>query len=99
MKLKKGDQVMVLSGKDKKRQDEIEKIKDNKAWVAGVNLYKKHVKPQGEKQPGGVVEINKPLALSRLALVCPHCKQKTRVGYQLVGATKKRVCKKCQTTI
>lgn len=101
MKLKKGDQVVVLGGKDKNKTGKIEKVwpRLGKVLVAGINLYKKHVRPQGEKQPGGVVEIAKPLSVSRVALVCPKCGKKTRVGYIINQTGKQRFCKKCQTII
>ena len=63
MKLKKDDRVVVLGGKDKGRTGKIEKVlpRQAKVLIAGLNLFKKHVRPQGERQPGGVVEIAKPL--------------------------------------
>lgn len=102
MKLKKGDQIIITSGKDKGRKGKIEKVlpKANKIVVPGINVYKKHAKPKGEKQPGGIVEIIKPLALSNVALVCPKCSQPTRIGYQFDGkGAKYRICRKCQQAI
>lgn len=91
MKLKKGDQVIVTAGKDKGRREKIERIfpDKNKVLLPGVNVYKKHLKPKGEKQPGGIVEINKPLPVASVALVCPKCSQPTRVGYRVEGKTAK----------
>ena len=98
MKLKKGDQVIVTRGQDKGRKGKIEKIfpKINKVLLPGINLYKKHVKPQGEGKPGGVVEVVKPLPVANVAFLCPQCHQATRVGFQLAKTgEKKRLCKKC----
>lgn len=101
LKIKKGDQVKILRGKDKGRTGVIEKVifKKNQAVIDGVNIVKKHVKPQGEKQPGGIVEIAKPLDLSKIGLICPKCKAVTRVGFKQGGKDKKRVCKKCKEII
>jgi len=101
VKLKKGDQVLVLGGKDKGQKGKIEKVlvKENKVLVAEVNMYKKHLRPQGEKQPGGVVEISKPLPASRVALICPKCGKKTRIGYKVTQDSKLRICKQCQAAI
>lgn len=101
MKLKKGDTIVVALGKDKGRTGKIEKIfpKNNLVLVPGLNIYKKHLKKKDEKNPGGIVEVSRPLAVSKLVLICPKCKLKTRVGYKVTKKGKKRVCKKCQQTI
>ena len=98
MKLKKGDQVQVLQGRDRGKKGKVERIisAQKKVLVNGINKFKKHVKPQGEKQPGGIVEVTRPILASKVALVCPKCKQITRVGFELAkDKTKHRVCRKC----
>ena len=102
MKLKKGDQIKVTVGKDKGRKGKIEKVlpRANKVLIPGVNVYKRHTKPRGEKQPGGMVDVVKPLPVSNVALICPKCKQPTRVGYQVdKKGEKHRLCRKCRTLI
>ena len=101
MKLRKGDQIMVVRGKDKGKKAKIEKVlpKSNKVLVPGVNVYKKHVKPQGEKKPGGVVDVVKPFSLTNVQLICSKCNKVTRIGYQLNKNGKERICKKCQAVI
>jgi len=101
MKLRKGDQVKVLLGKDKGKTGKIERVlpKKNLVVVGGVNTYKKHVKKQSEQQPGGIVELNRPLPVSSLALICPKCKQPVRVGWQGEKKDKRRICKKCKNLI
>lgn len=100
VKLKKGDQIIVTSGKDKSRKGGIEEIfpKKQTVLIPGINMYKKHVK-KTEKTEGGIIEFAKPLHISKIALLCPECGKKTRVGYTLVENTKKRVCKKCKKII
>ena len=102
MKLKKSDQVVVTVGKDKGQKGKVEKIfpKLDRVLIPGVNVYKRHLKPRGEKQPGGIVDVTKPLPVSNLALICPKCKLPTRVGYQIdKKGEKHRQCRKCQALI
>lgn len=101
-KLKKGDQVKVLLGKDRGKKGKIEKVfsRQRMVLVSGVNLVKKHVKPRGEGKPGGIVDINKPLPVSKVALICPRCNQPTRVGLkEQKDKGKSRICRKCQQVI
>jgi large subunit ribosomal protein L24 len=96
MKLKAGDKVKVLIGKDKGREGKIEKVFPKKGLVLipEINIFKKHVKGQ-EGQKGGIYDIPRPLFKSKVALICPKCKKMTRVGYKFVGQNKVRICKKC----
>ncbi len=100
MKIKLKDTIIVNVGKDHGRQGVVAKIlpQDNTVVIEGLNQYKKHVKPsQGRK--GEIVTISRPLDVSKVALVCPKCKQPTRVGYRFVEGKKLRVCRKCNTDI
>jgi len=100
LKIKSGDKVKVLSGKDKGREGEVEKVFPKKSLlvIPGVNIYKKHVKgSQGQK--GGIYEIPRPLNIGRVALICPKCKKTARVGFRLAGEEKVRVCRKCKKEI
>ena len=103
MKIKKGDKVTILIGKDKGKTGTVDRVsgKNGKVLVGGLNLYKKHVKPQGgeKKRTGGIVDVSRPLLVSKVALVCPKCSKPTRVGYSLVGKEKIRICKKCKSKI
>lgn len=101
MKILKGDKVKVLIGKDKGREGEVLVTfpKNQKIVVKDLNIFKKHVKPsQGQK--GGIIEKERPLSASKVALVCPECKKTTRVGYQIDKSGEKyRICKKCKTIL
>ncbi|BCX14543.1 MAG: 50S ribosomal protein L24 [Patescibacteria group bacterium] len=100
LKFRLKDKVRIISGKDKGREGEIEKIfpKEGKAIVTGVNLYKRHFKGGGE-QKAGIYEVPRPLPFSKLALICPKCNKATRVGFKLVANEKYRFCKKCKSKI
>lgn len=85
-KIKKGDRVQVLSGRDKGKRGEVIAVMptDNRALVQGVNMVKRHQKPQGLNQPGGIVEKEAPIHLSNIALVDPSSDKPTRVGFRVL---------------
>lgn len=97
MFIKSGDEVLVLTGKDQGKKGKVEIVlpKKDKAVVTGLNIYKKHAKPGGKVNQGGIIDITKPLFASNLLLVCPNCHLPTRVGRDS-GEKGKRICKKCQ---
>jgi large subunit ribosomal protein L24 len=101
MKLKKGDEIMIVSGKDKGRKGKVEKTdsKKDQVTVLGLNLFKKHMKKRDEKNPGGIIDFPRPLGMGKVMLVCPKCKKPTRVGYSMIKKEKMRICKKCQQMI
>ena len=97
MKILKGDQVKVLIGKDKGRTGEVVKTfpKTTRVTVKGLNIFKKHIKATKD-QKGGIIEKERSLMISKVALVCPNCQKVTRVGYQVdASGDKARICKKC----
>ena len=97
MKVKKGDNVLIIAGKDKGRTGKIIKSlpKEAKILVEGINLKKKHVRPRREGEKGQVVSIPAALDISNIKVVCPKCGKATRVGYKIEKNDKVRVCKKC----
>jgi len=97
MKLKKGDNVLIIAGKDKGRTGKVIRAipKELKILVEGINLKKKHVRPKREGEKGQVVEIPSALDISDVKLICPKCGKVTRVGYKIDKDAKKRICKKC----
>ncbi len=101
MKLLKGDEVTVVLGKDKGKSGKIEKVfsKTGKVVVAGVNQYKRHIKARMQGQKSEIVTITKPLPVSNVAMICPKCKKRTRIGYLVEKDTKVRVCRKCDAKI
>lgn len=101
MKLKKGDKARVIAGKDRGRDGVIEKIykKQKTVMILGINQYKKHIKKSDKTPQGGVVELPRPIDVSKLALLCPKCLQITRVGYVIENGKKSRKCRKCNEKI
>lgn len=101
MKIKKGDNVKVIVGKDKGKTGIVERVfpKDSKVLVTGVNQYKRHLKSRARGQKSEIVTLTKPLPSSSVALVCPKCTKSTRVGFMIVNDKKVRFCKKCEEVI
>ena len=95
-KIKKGDRVQVLAGRDKGKRGDVIRVvpEENRAFVQGVNMVKRHQKPQGMGKPGGIVEKEGPIDLSNLALLDPKSDKPTRVGFKVLEDGRKvRVAK------
>ena len=101
MKIKKGDNVQVLSGNDKGKTGEVLEIipKHGKVVVKGVNIRKKHIKPKKQGEEGGIISVECAIHNAKLAVVCPKCNKPTRIGYEIEKDEKVRVCKKCGAKI
>ncbi len=96
-RIKKKDLVVVISGKDKGKKGEVLKVlpKENKIIVSKVNIVKKHCRPT-QTDPGGIKEIEMPIHVCKVKLICPKCGQPTRVKFGFLADGKKvRICKKC----
>lgn len=101
MKLKKGDEVKIVAGKDKGKTGKIDKIypKEDKVLIPGVNQYKRHMKARSQRQKSEIITITKPLPVENVQLVCPKCHKLTRVGFKIEKDEKRRVCAKCEQII
>ena len=98
MRIKSGDKVVVISGKYKGKTGKVMKVfpKENRLIVEGVNMIKKHQRPAGPTQQGGILEFEAPINMSNVMYYCDNDKQGVRVGYEVSdNGTKNRVCKKC----
>lgn len=95
--VKKGDTVVVLSGKDKGKQGKIIEAlpKKEKVVVEGVNKVKRHTKPNQNAPQGGIIAKEMPLGVAKVMLVCPACSKPTRIAKKEVGGKMLRACKKC----
>lgn len=97
MKLKKGDTVMVIAGKDAGRESTISRVlpAKNKVQVEGVNTAKRHTKPTGATMQGGIIDKDMPIDASNVMIVCKDCGP-TRIGYRIDDeGNKHRRCAKC----
>ncbi len=97
LKIKKGDLVVVLSGKDRGKQGTVSRVmpKKGKIIVDGINIAKRHTKPTQAMQQGGIIDKDMPMQISAVAIVSPKDGKATRVGYKLqADGTKVRICKR-----
>jgi large subunit ribosomal protein L24 len=97
MKIKKGDRVRVLSGKDRGKEGVVMRAlpSDRKVIVDGVNVAKKHQKPTRVTMQGGIIDKDMPIDVSNVAIICPT-DGPTRVGYRVdADGHKVRICRKC----
>jgi len=97
MKIKKGDKVRVLAGKERGKEGEVMFAfpEKNTVIVEGVNLAKKHQRPKGENMPGGIIDKDMPMHVSNVAVLSPKDGKPTRVGYKILeDGSKVRVCKR-----
>lgn len=101
MKIKKGDIVLIISGKDRTKKGKVLKVfpKEGKILVEGINLRKKHQRSKRTGEKGQIVEMSTPVDISNAKLICSKCNKATRVGYKIVENKKFRICKKCEQVI
>ncbi len=101
MRIKKGDKVKVLYGKDSGKTGVVLSVKPllGKLVVDGVNIFKRNVKGDGKTRKSEIINIVKPMAISKVMLVCPNCNKATRVGIKRDGKKSERVCKKCNKSL
>ena len=97
MKIKTGDNVIVLSGKDKGKTGKVLRAdpKGQKVIVEGVNVATKHQRPRKQGEEGGIMKREAAIHACKVQVVCPKCGKPTRVGHKVEGGKKTRVCKKC----
>jgi large subunit ribosomal protein L24 len=101
--IRKNDNVVVTTGKDRGKRGRVMRIvaEKNRVVVEGVNIIKRHTKANPQKNvKGGVVEREAPLHASNVQLVCPECGEPTRIGKKILGDGRKvRVCRKCEGVV
>jgi large subunit ribosomal protein L24 len=101
-RIRKGDTIQVVQGRDVGRRGVVERVIPSTGRVVaeGVNIRKRHARPRAIGQPAGIIDFNAPLDVSNVMLVCPSCDQPARVGYTLDDSGgKRRHCRKCNEQI
>lgn len=101
LKVKKGDDVVVIAGKDKKKTGKVLEVspKSGKVLVENINIVTKHNKPRSQQDKGGIVKKPAAIDVSNVMVICPVCKKATRVGHIEVNGKKVRACKKCNASL
>ena len=97
MNVKKGDTIVVLSGKDKGKQGKVLEVqpKAGKVIVEKVNVVSRHTKPRKQGETGGIVQREAAMYASKVQVVCPKCNKGTRIAHKIENGKKTRVCKHC----
>jgi large subunit ribosomal protein L24 len=102
MKVRKGDRVMVITGKDRGKRGRIKRVlpERERVVVEGINFVKRHRRPRGQMDQGGIIEFEAPVHVSNVMILCPHCKEPVRIGYEkLPEGGKIRVCRSCDEAL
>ncbi len=102
MSIRKGDQVIVLSGKDRGRQGKVLQVipSEGKVVVEKINLVSRHTKPRQQGEQGGIIKKEAPIYACKVQRVCPKCNKPTRPAHKMLAdGSKVRVCKKCGAEI
>jgi large subunit ribosomal protein L24 len=101
MKIKKGDTVVITKGKDRGKSGKVSLVNpgNNKVVILGFNQVKKTVRPKKQGDKGQIISVARPIDISNVMIMCPSCGKPTRIGFDIAGDKKKRVCKKCKGAI
>ena len=102
MRIKKGDKVQIIVGKDKGKKGKVMQIlpTKNKLVVEGMNIIIKHSRPRKQNESGQRIQFPSPIDISNVVLVCPKCSKRARIGYKILENKKKvRICRKCREVI
>ena len=101
LSVKKGDNVLVIAGKDAGKTGEILEVNRDvgRIKVAGVNIQAHHNKPKSKDDKGGIIKTEGAIDVSNVQVVCPVCKKATRVAHSVVDGKNQRICKKCNATL
>ncbi|TSC93386.1 MAG: large subunit ribosomal protein L24 [Candidatus Berkelbacteria bacterium Licking1014_7] len=96
-KIKKGDTVRICAGKDRGKMVVANKVfaKNRKVWLDGANILKKNAKPSSKYPKGGIVDIQHPIDISNVRIICPNCQKITKIKIKIDSGKKIRYCAKC----
>lgn len=101
MKIRRQDKILVILGKDRNKTGIVEKTHptNNTVLVEGINIYKRHIKPSKRNPQGGIIDVVKPIKISNISVICPHCSKATRIGIKTTEKGKVRICRHCQESL
>ncbi|MGD0352884.1 MAG: 50S ribosomal protein L24 [Dehalococcoidia bacterium] len=102
MKIRKNDTVLVIAGKDRGKKGKVRKAlpRKDKVIVEGVNMIKRHSRAKGQARQAGIIELEAPLDISNVMLICNKCNKPARVGFRFLSDGRKaRVCRSCDEVI
>ncbi len=100
--VRKGDEVQVITGKDRGKRGRVLEVRptQRRVVVEGLNIAKRHKRPNpAKREQGGIIDVASSLDVSKVMVVCPRCGKPTRVGHRIAEDTKERVCRRCGEVI
>lgn len=100
IRIKKGDTVKIITGKDRGKTGKVLRVdvKTERILIDGLNVFKKHARPRKQGEKGEIVSVPRPVQASNVMPVCPSCGTGVRVGAKNEGGARVRICKKCSTS-
>ena len=102
-RIKRGDTVEVISGREKGKRGKVIRIhskgEDSNVLIESLNMIKKHMKPSAKNKEGGILEMEGPINISNVSMVCPKCDKVSKVGFKLSDDKNVRYCRKCKEVI
>jgi len=101
MKIRKGDKVMMMTGRDSAKSGKVLSVngKNGTVVVEGLNMFKKSMRPRKQNEKGQIISVPQSIRMSRINIICSSCGKPTRIGYKLESKSKIRICKKCNASI
>ena len=102
MKVRKNDTVIIIAGKDKGKKGKVRRAipEEHRVLVEGINMIKRHSRASRSARQAGIIELEAPMHISKVMLLCEKCGKPTRVGFRfLTDGKKMRICKSCQEVI
>ena len=102
MHIRKDDEVIVIRGDDRGKKGKVNRCipRESRLVVAGVNMCKRHTKPRANIRQAGIIEMESPIHISKVMLICSKCHEPTRVGHRILDdGSKVRVCRECGEVI
>jgi len=96
--IRKSDRVMVIAGTERGKEGKVIQVfpKKNRVIIQGINFVKRHTKPRGQTQPGGIIEKEAPIHISNVMLICNKCNKTTKIAKRIMpDGNRVRLCKKC----
>ncbi len=99
MNIRKGDNVIMLAGKDRSKTGKITSVLEGRVVVEGLNMIKRHQRPRKQGQKGQIISKERAVDTSNVQIVCPKCAKATRIGHSIVAGKNIRICKKCKAEL
>lgn len=102
MKIRKGDNILIIAGKDNGKKGKVRQAlpKKDAVIIEGLNMIKRHSRTKGQARQGGIIELESPINISNVMLICNKCNKPARVGFRILPDGKKaRICKVCHEAI